>query len=154
MIFLAGPISNAPLWQDEAINIIRKIDKNIYIASPHKRDNNISESDVIFNKQLEWERHYLEIASKRGAILFWLPVARQHDCNMTYARDTRGELGEWRGRMAYDEDINVVIGGEEKFDGIDIIKRNFLAIMPNMKFYSTLEETCMQALKTANEKLR
>jgi hypothetical protein len=155
LIFLGGPITNAPLWQDRAIEILRSLDKSIYLASPHKRaetfdnKNNSKIQKDTFLKQLSWERHYLELASKNGAILFWLPVAQSHDCNRSYARDTRGELGEWRGRMAYDKEVKIVIGGEEGFDGFDIIKRNFLAVNPNLKFYSSLEETCLQALKLA-----
>jgi hypothetical protein len=152
LIFLAGPISNAPLWQDKAIEILRGLDKSIYIASPHKSDvssHNESDKDGIFLKQLDWEVEYLEKASKNGAILFWLPTAQSHDCKRSYARDTRGELGEWRGRLMHDKSIKIAIGGEDEFDGFDIIKRNFLRVKPDMKFYSTLEETCIQALKLA-----
>jgi hypothetical protein len=105
-----------------------------------------------FDKRLNWERHYLKIASRQGAILAWLPNETQHDCEKVYGRDTRGELGEWRGRLVYDSSIKLVLGGEPGFDGIEMIKRNFLAVSPDMKFYSTLEETCAEAARQARLK--
>ena len=147
IIFLAGPISNAPNWQDKAIETITNLSDKIYVASP-RRESNFSSltSESKFEHQLDWERHYLDLASTQGAILFWLPAAKIHDCNRAYARDTRGELGEWRGRLSYDPDLRVIIGGENAFDGIDIIRRNYQAIKPEMEFYNTLDELCKQAI--------
>lgn len=155
VIFLAGPITGAPKWQDEAVKYINNMDDKIYIASPRRdmTEQNMSNSvkgDENFNRQLEWERYYLDRAAQNGSILFWLPKSDKHDCNRSYARDTRGELGEWRGRMMYNKSLNIIIGGEEDFDGLDIIKRNFQAVREKFEIYSSLEETCAEAVKQAN----
>ncbi len=158
LIFLAGPIACAPLWQDKAIEIIHSKNPDIYIASPSKKlrmeylDKAMPGDKTKFPKQLDWERYYLELASKKGVILFWLPKEKQHSCEKTYTRDTTGELGEWRGRLIYDKNIKLVIGGEVGFDGLDIIKRNYLAVKPDMKFHSGLEETCEEAVSLACRK--
>ena len=155
LIFLAGPISFAPQWQDKAVEIIHSINSGVYIASPswYLREEyvkNSMKSREQFGKQLEWERYYLDEASLKGGILFWLPMPVKHDCTRSYARDTRGELGEWRGRIIY-EDVKIIIGAEKDFDGLDVIKRNYLSIKPDMKFYNTLEETCKEAVKQITE---
>ncbi|MBU2496842.1 MAG: nucleoside 2-deoxyribosyltransferase domain-containing protein [Nanoarchaeota archaeon] len=152
LIFLAGPIKGAPLWQDKAIELIHSQDPNIYIISPSKEireeylNNKLKGSENKFSTQLDWERYYLDLSLKKGVILFWLPKQKEN-CNKAYARDTLGELGELRGRLIYNKNIKLVIGGEEDFDGFDVIKRNYFAISPEMKFYSTLKETCQQAVK-------
>jgi len=80
--------------------------------------------------------------------MFWLPNQLVPNCNRAYGRDTRGELGEWRGVSRFSKP-RLVIGGEESFDGYDVIKRNFLAVNSEMKFYSTLEDTCSAAIVEA-----
>jgi hypothetical protein len=66
-----------------------------------------------------------------------------------YARDTRGELGEWRGQLKHDKNVRFVIGAEQGFDGLDIIKCNSSAVSPGIEFYSTLEKTCEEAVRLA-----
>ncbi|MBI2124207.1 hypothetical protein HYT92_00275 [Candidatus Pacearchaeota archaeon] len=101
LIFLAGPIRCAPNWQDEAIEILFSQEPNLIIASPRRgvRDKiacYIAPGDeTYFSRQRAWERHYLDIASKTGAILFWLPGEAEHDCNKEYGAMTRVELGQW-----------------------------------------------------------
>jgi len=158
LMFLAGPINGAPDWQERVIGTLLCEVPEIYIASPKMHLNlpqgvNPLTSNTKFQYTTDWERHYLAEASKKGAIMFWLPkqaytmpVDSDTGFHKPYARDTRGELGEWRGRMISDPSIRLVIGGEEAFDGIDVIKRNFWAVKPDMPFYSTLEETCYAAI--------
>ena len=160
LIFLAGPINGAPAWHEKAIDLIDKATGSlIYIASPKReKEYNKDYSKILaktdniisFEDQLTWERYYLSVAANNGAIMFWLPVAETHDCYRTYARDTRGELGEWRGMMQYSSP-NIVIGAEEKFDGLKIIKKNYLAVNPEMKFYSNLEDTVKAAVELADK---
>ncbi|HMF33383.1 MAG TPA: hypothetical protein VKK79_18300 [Candidatus Lokiarchaeia archaeon] len=157
VIYLAGPIIGAPKWQGEAVAILHTLDPDLFVASPSTRlpedqkRAQVKGNQPNFTDQLTWERYYMEMASKQGAILFWLPVEKQHDCNHPYARDTRGELGEWRGRLAYDKDLRVVIGREEGFDTHYVIQRNYQTVVPGIKFYSSLDETCTEATRLARQ---
>jgi hypothetical protein len=155
LIFIAGPIWGAISWYDKAVDIIHSHDDGIYVASPNALlsykhlKKAVKGDDKKFNRCILWQRHYLEQASKKGAIMFWLPNEAKHCCTYPYGQDTRGEIAEWRGRLIYDKNIELVIGAEEKFPGLDSIKENYLAVNPDMKFYSTLEETCKHAVEIA-----
>ncbi len=163
LLFLAGPIKGAPKWQDKSVEIIHSINEKIYIISPRSKlrkeyqDERTITSLPDFTYQLDFERNYLKLASEspNRAIMFWLP--RQSETMpinfatgfpKPYARDTRPETAGWSWKLLeYNPNANVIVGGEENFDGFDVIRRNFLAVKPDMKFYSTLEETCQEATK-------
>ena len=67
-----------------------------------------------------------------------------------YARDTRPELGRYGwGALRHNLNYPVVVGGEDNFDGIDVIKRNFLSAKPDFVFQKSLRETCEEAVKRA-----
>ncbi len=161
VIFLAGPIRGTESWHDKAIRIISSIDDETYVVSPNKRlcgDNLEKEKSgnlEKFERQTHWERYYLGQASKKGAIMFWLANQTErmyiHDnfygFPAPYARDTRGELGGWGwGQLMHDKDFPIVVGAEDKFLGLDVIKANFLEVKPDMQFYSTLEKTCLRSV--------
>lgn len=165
LIFLMGPIRGAPQWQDYAIEVLFDLSNKIYVASPSKDlreeylDNSIKTGSE-FERQLEWELFYLKRVTdprKKGCILAWLPAQCDPtekivsiDFPRSYARDTRGELGRWgTGALSYNPNHKIVVGGEYNFDGIDVIKRNFLDAKPDFKFYNTLEETCKEAIRVA-----
>jgi len=165
LIFLMGPISGTLPWQDYAINTILEISKKVYVASPSKRlrteylDESIKTGKE-FDRQLDWEIFYLRRASdinRKGCILAWLPAQADEmpvqsftGRPRVYARDTRAELGRWgTGALAYNPNHKIVVGGEAGFDGIDVIKRNFLDVKSDFKFYSSLEETCREAVRVA-----
>ena len=114
VIFLAGPIRGAPRWHDRALEFLDK-QEGIYVASPSvmlRREylDRALKSDKVFLHQLDWEAHYLEIASKKGSILFWLPnqveempINQKTGFYEPYARDTRPELGGYGwGALRYD----------------------------------------------------
>src|SRR3989344_5093862 len=163
LIFLAGPIKGAPLWQDNAIEIINKIDDSVYLASPSKElrqsylDNALQGDNNRFSRQAFWERFYLKKAraKSRRAIMFWLPAQTEEmplnpntNFPRSYARDTRGELGGWGwGILENDRKAPIIVGAEDNFDGLSVVKANFYDVMPDMKFYSTLEDTCMAAVR-------
>lgn len=165
LIFLAGPVQGAPRWQDRAIEMIHANNSEIYVAAPslNVREEYFearmrsAENDFLY--QLDWERNYLELASKKGVILFWLPnqieampINQKTGFSQPYARDTRPETAGWGWRLLeYKPKTNIVVGAEEYFDGINVITRNFLRVKPNMKFYSTLEQTCQKAIKLATQ---
>src|SRR3989344_8374238 len=100
LIFLAGPIRGAPNWQDKAIELLFAQQPDLTVAFPRR---GIRESiapyiakgdDHFFTRQRAWERLYLDLAAKTGAILFWLPRELEHKCEKVYGAMTRVELGQ------------------------------------------------------------
>lgn len=178
VFFLAGPIKGAGDWQKDAIKILQKfineiaIKKNVYVVCPayyppthelyslsvkgiSKKDY-IDEQKEITNSRTSWERPHLEIASRLGCIIFWLGKEDKDNPRKIedgpYARDTYGELGEWRARMFYERKykkniIKIVIGAHPNFNGLAQIKNNFNRML-NEDFYisNNLKETIKRAL--------
>jgi hypothetical protein len=102
-----------------------------------------------FERQTDWERHYLEQAAEKwpaGCIIFWLAEQKEpRQDGGPYARDTYGEIGEWRGRMMRAPHLRVVVGAEKEFPGLSQIKRNFELALPDLKIYDTMEEVVERA---------
>lgn len=162
--FLMGPVLGGGEWQMDALSIIAKYDEqhmHIFVATPHPmRDlhplwSNIEkdQDDQRFDRQLTWERYYLERASRsreKGGIICWLPCENKNNPRNDgnpYARDSYGEIGEWRGRMMVDPGIRFTIGADPAFPGLDIIRRNFrLALGRDITFHSTLVATIHAAM--------
>ena len=164
LFFLAGPIRGGDDWQAECCKEIREYIPNFYAAVPshYKEDHplmpyRIVGDDKYFPRQLNWERHYLELAANTGCIIFWLPCESKinpRGGTEPYAMDTRGELGEWRARLMFDpKRLGVVVGAEMLFPGRDQIKRNFdLATKSDFHMWSTLENTVGAAVHKVREK--
>ncbi len=162
LIFLAGPIRGGGDWQKEAcLRLADVFDKDFCVAVPCRWDEQhpLFEYRVSglsrFDYQLNWERHYLELAARKGCILFWLPCESKtnpHPGPEPYAMDTRGELGEWRGRLMHDGfgNCGIVIGAEPGFHGLSQIKRNFsFAIGEEFEIKDTLDATVRSAVGIA-----
>ena len=155
LIFLAGPIRSAPNWQDEAIQFIFSHNQDLIIVSPRRGIREKIESYVVkgnenqFSRQRAWERHYLEIAACSGAILFWLPGEEKHDCNKVYGAMTRVEIGQWMTRYKFSNDgyVNFVVGSDGKFPEINTIAYDLSLDAPEKIICSSLEETCLEALR-------
>lgn len=162
VIFLAGPVSNGNSWQNKAIEIIKSKNPHTYIAFPdyagildEKWIKWSEKQGCLFEYQLEWEQHYLEIAENNGAILFWLPkqsremsISKESGFTRTYARDTRPETGAWGwGLLRCQPKAHVAVGGEEGFDGLSVMRRNFKKYAPHIPFRNNLELVCEDALK-------
>lgn len=61
---------------------------------------------------------------------------------------TRIELGQWMTRYKFSTDsINFVVGSEGKFPEIDTIAYDLSLDAPEKIIFSTLEETCLEALR-------
>jgi len=150
LIFLAGPIRDARDWQEPAINYITSNDKEVIIANPRWDANEyiwnltISGRTDYFKRQRAWERHYLEIASKKGAVLFWLANAP--------GLMTRLELGQLMTRYKYDNSTKFCVGSEKGFMDIETISYDLSEDAPTKKIFDTLEETCSEAIKLAHQK--
>lgn len=153
IIFLAGPIRGAPNWQDQAIQIILEQQPDLTIATPRRgiRDE-ISQhilqgNENYFPRQRAWERHYLDLASRTGAILFWLPGETEHNCQKSYGAMTRIELGQWMANYRHDKTIKICFGTDGQFSEIDTIEYDLQLDAPDKKVHRTLEETCAEAIR-------
>lgn len=168
LFFLAGPIRGGGDWQLKCCEELQRHIKNFDVAIPcrYKEGHPLWQYKVEgfegdFDRQLTWERQWLTWAAYTGCIIFWLPCESQEsprsrldDC--PYAMDTRGELGEWRGRLMNPPDymkgkeIRIVIGAEPEFPGLSQIQRNFNeALDKEFPIYSTLTDTVKAAVAKA-----
>ncbi len=152
LIFLAGPIQGAERWQDKAIDIIQNNAPELYIANPRRLLNaKVQKKDFstgMYDEQVDWETHYLKHAGSNGVILFWLAKEFEHRCDRAYAQTSRFELAEWKERHVNDK-VKLSIGIEEGFTGARYIKRRLMQDCPNVNIYSSLEETCNEAIRLA-----
>lgn len=158
LIFLAGPIRSAPNWQDEAIDFLLSQNSDLVIASPRRgvRDKiapYIAQGDEnYFPRQRVWERHYLDIASKTGAILFWLPGEAEHNCEKVYGAMTRVEIGQWMTNYRHNNSVRFCVGSDGKFPEMHTIDYDLQLDAPDKKIFSSLEETCTEAVRLAYQK--
>ncbi len=125
VVFLAGPIRNAPPWRDEVIETLLEKNLNIFIASPSRTISDKLRPHVeidnkeyeVFERQRAWEQYYLDAASKNGCILFYLPKESETKevPDKIYAHITMLELGEWLVRHEIDKNINLIIATDWNF---------------------------------------
>lgn len=165
VFFLAGPVRGGDDWQQACCREIQKYISDFYIAIPYYHKELSEDHPFIalrvmgdenyFERQLNWERYYLDLASTNGCVIFWLPVESTINPRIgggPYATDTRGELGEWRGRLMNNPKLKVVVGGDADFISMSQIERNFkLAVRPDFPIYATLAETVKAAVVLAQE---
>lgn len=144
LIFLGGPIQGAPNWQSRAIEIIHGENPNLWIANP-RRD--YLPKDFKYQEQVKWERHYLQKASKREVVMFWLAKEVEHDPKRAYAQTSRVELAELKGRIPHATDIKLVLGFEEGFSGARYLKYIFLNDCPYVPMLDNLQNTCQKAVE-------
>lgn len=160
LFFLAGPVRGGNDWQLKCCEAIQNHIPKFYAALPcrYPHDHPLMASRIAgeenrFDRQLTWERHYLTMAAEKGCLIFWLPAENKNNPrggSEPYAMDTRGELGEWRGRLMHNPKLRIVIGAEEDFSGLSQIQRNFnFAMNSEFPIYTTLAETVMAAMKMA-----
>ncbi|MFZ2310446.1 MAG: hypothetical protein WAW11_02790 [Patescibacteria group bacterium] len=161
VIFLAGPIRNAPKWHSQAIKFLLTKNKEIFVASPSR----IIDQDFMlfvetdsptyetFSRQRAWEQYYLYAAAKRGCIIFWLlPEAEEKEFpDKVYAHITMMELGQWIARKKLNPNINLVIGIDENFPEWSTIKYEIATEVPDVPICTSLEETIMTALSLVSK---
>lgn len=147
-------------WQYDCCLGIHKRVEHFYAAIPTRyKDGHAllpfkeSGDERAFDRQLSWERHYLQVAAHRGCLIFWLRCESKtnpRNDGKSYAMDARGELGEWRGQMMGNPNLHVVVGAEKDFPGLSQIERNFkIALGSEFPIYPTLDETIEAAIKKA-----
>jgi len=143
VIFLAGPIQGAPDWQTEAATTIHKIDPTVVIASP-RRD--YPEGTFVYEKQVDWETHFLRRTGRIGVIGFWLAAQTEETPGRAYAQTSRFELAEWKMRHEY-EGARLTIGIEHGFGNARYIKRRFEQDCPDVKIADDLSTMCRNAIE-------
>jgi hypothetical protein len=143
IIFLAGPIQGAYDWQKEAIEIISALNKELTIALPRKE---YLDKEFIYEKQVDWETHHLNLAAKNGVILFWLAKEDKVVPGRAYAQTSRFELGEWKARSQLGL-AKLVVGIEDGFSNSRYIRRRLMQDCPSVPVSESLEETCTNAVK-------
>ena len=99
VIFLAGPIQGGPEWQADARNLIHEINPTVIVASP-RRD--YPEGTFVYERQVDWETHFLREAGRTGVVAFWLAGQVSETPGRAYAQTTRFELAEWKMRHEYE----------------------------------------------------
>ena len=143
VVFLAGPIQGAPLWQVDATKVLHELMPGLHVANP-RRDYFPGEFE--YDAQVDWETHHLRRAAANGVILFWLAKEETHSCDRCYAQTTRFELAEWKMRHERDG-AKVVVGIEEGFTGAKYIRRRFAQDCPGVPMCQSLRETCEATVK-------
>jgi len=66
-LFLAGGISNCPLWQQDLVALLRKTD--LVLINPRRKENLVYDLELE-KEQIGWEFSHLK---KSSAISFWFP---------------------------------------------------------------------------------
>ena len=116
VIFLAGPIQNAPDWHGKVIlGLFDKLRFPVTIASPKIVGN--KPNNWTYEKQVNWESKYLNKAAESGIIIFWLANQANENSERSYAQTTRFELSEWFTKYKINQNINLIIGIEPGFRG-------------------------------------
>jgi hypothetical protein len=147
VIFLAGPIQGAPNWQQDAATQIHELDPSIIVASPRK---DYPEGTFVYEKQVDWETHFLRTAGRLGVIAFWLAQQTIATPDRAYAQTSRFELAEWKMLHVY-EDIKLTLGIEEGFGNARYIRRRFDQDCPDVKIADNLPEMCGNAVDLARQ---
>jgi len=142
VIFLAGPIQGGPDWQSDATTLIHNIDPHLIVASP-RRD--YPEGTFVYERQVDWETHFLRTAGRTGVVAFWLAAQVEETPGRAYAQTTRFELAEWKMRHEY-ENVKLTIGIEEGFGNARYIRRRFSQDAPDVKIASSLKELSRNAV--------
>ncbi len=160
IFFLAGPVRGGGDWQQQMARILSNVVPNCVIAIPCRWDDThvlsryfLRGTRLSFERQLNWERYYLKEAglnAKLGCVIFWLPpesTQNPHPGPEPYSMDTRGELGEWRMRIKF-QNARVVIGcpDPDAYHGFSQIHRNYsLELGHDFPVHSTMENTALSA---------
>lgn len=145
VIFLAGPIQGGPDWQTDATNLIHDVDPTLIVASP-RRD--YPEGTFVYERQVDWETHFLRVAGRSGVVAFWLVTQVEETPGRAYAQTTRFELAEWKMKHEY-EGVKLTIGIEEGFGNARYIRRRFSQDAPDIKIADSLEEMSLNAVNLA-----
>jgi hypothetical protein len=157
--YLAGPVQGGGDWQYTMSEMLAA-KRPCVIANPTEYRSYSTyygtrlEGPRDFTTHQQWERHYSQHAAKSalcGALIFWLPkesLKCPRRDGRPYAMNTRGELGEWRGRLSHDPALRVIVGVHEHFPGADTIRAAFAhAVDGSFPIYSTMHDVAEAAYR-------
>lgn len=156
LIFLAGPIENAPKWHAKAIKLIVNRYPEVIIAVPvwnragFASYNILEGDDSRFPRSRLWELHYMDHASTNGAVLFWLPgPGKITNPKKVYGAMTRVDIGEMIERYRGDKTTRFCVGTNGKFPEFHTIECDLSVRAPDIPIRKTLRETCEDAIELA-----
>jgi hypothetical protein len=161
LFFLAGPVRGGDDWQRACCEEIRRHLPRFYAAVPYYH--HAEEAYPLmeqaepgqpnaFERQLDWECHYLERAARDGCVIFWLPEESRTKPRSSgaYATDTRGEIARWSVERKYNPRFRVVVGAEPNFYSLSQIQRNWNRDRGREEpFHPTLAATVRAAIAAA-----
>jgi len=165
VVFSAGPVRNAPLWQNDAMRIAVKRDKPIFFACPLRDGEDGFAPDLEpylasfagendFPRQRAMERYYLNQAGEEGCIFFYLAKSLPREQwkwpEKSYAQFTMKELGDWTTIKRFIPRTRLVIGVEEGFPELSTILFDIEEDLgKDFPIYHTLEQTVDAAIAMA-----
>lgn len=150
LIYLLGPIKGAPNWHDNAIELIYSYNPNAHVACPsvRLREDYTRGLNLFISRSKgehdEWEKYHLNRANKKGCILFWFPKEISHKSYKIYAQSATIHLGRIS-ILRRESKIKAAFGIEPGFFGEGDLRGILRMDDPDVKVFSTLEETCKEA---------
>lgn len=129
-LFLAGGITNCPVWQNEVIKILQKVDK-LLIYNPRRKNFPINDP-LAAQEQIMWEYNRLK---NSNVLLFWF-------CNTTLNPIALYELGKWGNSST----IPLFIGIEPGYKREADIRMQTVLARPSIKIVMSLQELGKQVL--------
>lgn len=159
ILFLAGPIRNAPIWHDTSIRLVLDHNEPIFMACPLRGlaadlmpfvETDKPEYEL-FPRQRAMEQYYMYGAAEKGCIMFYLAgeAIPKADPNKVYAHITMLELGKWIERKKLFPDTRLVIGAEETFPELSTVEYEINTELPGLEIHRSLATTVAAALKVA-----
>jgi len=144
LVFIGGPIQNAPAWHEKAISTLEDLIPGVTVACP-KRPAGVKKdfSQDKYEEQVDWETYYLNSSYMMGGILFWLPVQESRS-DRPYGQTTRFELGEWKTKFQVNP-FPFSVGIEPGFPNEKYLRRRLQQDCEpfGLVVKSSLKETCM-----------
>lgn len=161
LFFLIGPIKGGDNWQKKCCEeLSRQLATPFTVAVPNRwtadlpdKFYQVNGDTDEFRRQTYWERYYIQLSLRHGCLLCWLPCESRTNPRKDgnpYGRDTYGEIGRWIRTLKYQPTLNIVVGAQEGFPGLDQIRMNADEdVRAPFPIYPTLEQTVKEAIKVA-----
>jgi len=156
VLYLAGPVRNAPKWHEKVIRTLLALNSELHVACPARQLSldlmSLVEPDSghpTFDRSADWENHYLDCAARNGVIMFWLPGEIEHKefTQKKYAHKTMLALGKWLEKAKMDPSIHLVIGTDGLFPEWSSISHQLEMDYPEVIVNTSLEDTVAKALR-------
>lgn len=167
--FLLGPIRNAPMWHEAAIDMLVRLARRdaktirLRINCPKRKQDMQRNSfaveppsgvQKICARQREWEFDTQESSALSAGLLFWLPKEGDKEFpEKVYGAITQIEFGYWLARAQADRRLRIAFGTDGIYNGelhtlLYDIERCAPWLLP---MHTSLESLCAQAIRWAKE---